>query len=61
MKKVKKLEYIPIKDDLTPEEFEQLVKNTLFRTITPEEQEKIDAALPKSLRRGYRSQKKGDS
>lgn len=60
MKKVSKLEDIPT-NDLTPEEFEELVKNTLFRELTPEEREQMELALPPSLRKGYRGRKKGDS
>lgn len=59
MKKVKRLEDIPT-NDLTPEEFEKLVEKTLFKTITPEEREKMDKALPPSLRKGYKGRKKGD-
>jgi hypothetical protein len=53
MKKLKPLESRTV----SSEEFEETLKNTIFKKLTPEEQERIDSQLPKSLRKGDKKQK----
>jgi hypothetical protein len=36
----------------TKKEFEENLKNTILKSLTPEEREEMDKKLPKSLRRG---------
>lgn len=47
MKKLKPLKARSV----SSEEFEETLKNTIFKVLTPEEREELNNKLPKSLRR----------
>lgn len=60
MKKLKGLDQRKMKLEDTPsaKEFDDLVNNTVFKKLTDEERDRIDAQLPPSLRKGYKPKKK---